>query len=102
MLEAALEGRAIGEFIATAHCGGGGGGRAVDIAFVDEDGGRWRVRPEKVDDGGFSREDPPQLPPLRLWILLSSTSTSLPLSLSNPLILLYYVQLMILILSDSS
>jgi hypothetical protein len=66
MLEAALEGRAIREFITTAHCGGGGGGRAVDMAFLDENGERWRVRPEKVDDGGFSREDPPQLPPLRL------------------------------------
>ena len=28
MLEAALEGRGKGEFNATTHCGGGGGGRA--------------------------------------------------------------------------
>lgn len=32
MLEAALEGRTIGEFIATTHCGGGGGGRGEDMA----------------------------------------------------------------------
>lgn len=31
MLEAALVGRGSGEFIATAHCGGGGGGRAEDM-----------------------------------------------------------------------
>lgn len=47
MLAAALEGRAIGEFIATAHCGGGGGGRADDMAVVDEDGEGWRVRAGK-------------------------------------------------------
>lgn len=31
MLEAALVGRGSGEFIATTHCGGGGGGRADDM-----------------------------------------------------------------------
>jgi hypothetical protein len=31
MLEAALVGRGSGEFIATTHCGGGGGGRAEDM-----------------------------------------------------------------------
>lgn len=31
MLEAALVGRGNGEFIATTHCGGGGGGRADDM-----------------------------------------------------------------------
>jgi hypothetical protein len=36
MLEAALEGRAIGEFIATTHCGGGGGG-SDDMASVNEE-----------------------------------------------------------------
>lgn len=32
MLLAAFEGRGIGEFSATTHCGGGGGGRADMIA----------------------------------------------------------------------
>lgn len=31
MLEAALVGRGNGEFIATTHCGGGGGGKADDM-----------------------------------------------------------------------
>lgn len=35
MLEAALEGRGIGLFSATTHCGGGGGGRADDMVCED-------------------------------------------------------------------
>lgn len=34
MLEAALVGRGNGEFIATTHCGGGGGGKADDMIKV--------------------------------------------------------------------
>jgi len=62
MLAAALEGRAIGEFIATTHCGGGGGGRGDDMActLMREVKG-WRVETEKVDDGECNREGSPQL-----------------------------------------
>jgi hypothetical protein len=52
MLEAAFEGRGIGEFSETTHCGGGGGGRgACDIMNVV-----WGDDLRRGDNGGESSQ----------------------------------------------
>lgn len=77
MLEAALVGRGNGEFIATTHCGGGGGGKADDMTKGCQGGFRksWLEQEARWVMWGGDRKVGKMTGPAKGGFLYSSSAT---------------------------